>query len=841
MPAPRAYPKPVRTARAALALLLAFAVPVRAETTSDPLWYLLSTSVLAPDAKAVAAEGEGPADARGLAALQADLLSLSDGLESFRDEGQVQETLERLRPRMSPELKPFFKDRSSSLDAIYRTLAVADFTWAQRFPEPFCDPAASRRKLLASPDGLFQTVKGEASPWLVALLGPRAEGKTAEQALDQASSASKMTGAEYERLRARIRRLTLALASEKAVGAARAKLYCSRAAAFADLSAFHRAKDAALVAAGRALAQKPEQSVFAVVREGRRAAAVLLGTANGAMLVTDASIVADTDHPSLFAYSANGKPVELAATVVRRHPGLGVAVLAYSESRSRPALGLADAAPAKDELVTAYGHTTVSGLWTRTSGLVTKTGYAGFQTDAAISPEMSGGPVLDEEGKVAGLLVLRPAETEEGRWPVAVPAPVLSAWLNDPSIAISAASGVEAVEEAGTAAVLSRAGPSAPVEAGLGAWNIPNLPPPPSVPRGVCVQNCGDPRSPGSSYSRRPSSNAGAEALGEALGELALVAIFKGIPALFRGLGKLFKGNGAPAKSPARAEAKAEKEEPPPPPPKPKCELKPISAPAKAGAGPFEVSVRFSCDDDKVRLDGHRIKFTFAWDGKSSTQTATVVTGPGGYASLAIQVSNEETKLEKVRSTSEGSHEELDHYIPEPEEPAPLITAVPEGGMIAAGDPTAADRAIIGTVAATGAAGSAVGPGRIVILLGRGATLRVTAAMVLGPVATGALVLVTAKAVFDIGWSIGTVIEEKISDVQRDFKQKDKSEDCEMARPWQLSKAQIYDPHSFKDEWGARPNSLFDICACKDGSIVIKGHGICGRPGPAIITDKRWR
>ncbi|PIR19666.1 MAG: hypothetical protein COV48_00710, partial [Elusimicrobia bacterium CG11_big_fil_rev_8_21_14_0_20_64_6] len=241
----------MRTARAAVALLLAFAVPIRAETTTDPLWYLLSTYVLAVDQKAVAVEGEGVVDAKGLASLQADLLLLSDGFEGFRDEAQVKETLARLEPRMSPELKPFFKDRASSLDAIYRTLAVTDYTWAQRFPEPPCAPADARRRLLDSRDGLFQTEKGEASPWLVALLGPRAEGKSAAQALDQASSKSKLTAAEYEKRRAQVRKLTLALASDKAVGAVRTKLYCSRAAAFEDLASYHRQKEEGSTLASR--------------------------------------------------------------------------------------------------------------------------------------------------------------------------------------------------------------------------------------------------------------------------------------------------------------------------------------------------------------------------------------------------------------------------------------------------------------------------------------------------------------------------------------------------------------------------------------------------------------
>ncbi len=785
----------MRKARAALALLLAFAVPVRAETTTDPLWYLLSTYVLAPDAKAVEAAEEGPADAKGLAVLQADFLLLSDGFESFRDESQVKETLVRLEPRMSPELRPFFKDRTSSLDAIYRTLAVTDYTWAQRFPEPPCAPIEARRKLLDSRDGLFQTKKGEASPWLVALLGPRAEGKSAEQALDQASSQARLTGAEYEKLRARVRKLTLALASGKAIGAARSKLYCSRAAAFDDLAGYHRHQEKGNTLASRAAVRAaPESSVFVVVWNSRRAAATLVATKSGPVLLTDASVVQDTDHPQLLAFSEKAKPLELTATVTRRDAALGLAVLKYFEDLPRPTLALADKIPSKDDLVSAIGHTEVSGLWTKASGLVTKSGPETFQTDAAVSSDFSGGPVLNESGEVAGLLVLRPADTEEGRWPVAVPASAIARWLDGAALAVVPAT--EAIEDAGTAAILSRTRPSALTDTGLPAWEISKLPPPPSEPRGVCM-NCSSSNSPSRSYSSNSGgySSSGGKELGEALGELGLVLILKGIPALFRGIRKLFKGNGASApKDPPKSLAKAvpattTKPKPPAPPPKPECKLIKVAAPAKAGADPFAVSVGLSCNDLKIPLSGHSVTFAFDWDGKPSTQTVTVPTDASGAASLVMQVSNDETKVEKVRDVSQRSHDELDHYDPDkrdPEEPgAPVqeetASATLQGsvaGPIEAAESVAPEKALIGTIAATGASGAAVESGQIFILVGKGSALRVTATIALGPVATGVLVLVTAKQVFDIGWAIGNVVDRKSSEVQWGLKQYAKINDC---------------------------------------------------------------
>jgi len=70
----------------------------------------------------------------------------------------------------------------------------------------------------------------------------------------------------------------------------------------------------------------------------------------------------------------------------------------------------------------------------------------------------------------------------------------------------------------------------------------------------------------------------------------------------------------------------------------------------------------------------------------------------------------------------------------------------------------------------------------------------------------------------------------------------DKDEpDCKKATPWQLVQAGIEDAHEFKTDYGAVPNSRFDICACKDGSIVIKAVGSCGKSGPGITTHARWK
>ncbi len=66
--------------------------------------------------------------------------------------------------------------------------------------------------------------------------------------------------------------------------------------------------------------------------------------------------------------------------------------------------------------------------------------------------------------------------------------------------------------------------------------------------------------------------------------------------------------------------------------------------------------------------------------------------------------------------------------------------------------------------------------------------------------------------------------------------------DCKKATPFHLNGAGIADAHAFKKDFlgNKAPISRFDICACKDGSIIIKPQGQCGAPGPGIPTGYRW-
>jgi RHS repeat-associated protein len=88
-----------------------------------------------------------------------------------------------------------------------------------------------------------------------------------------------------------------------------------------------------------------------------------------------------------------------------------------------------------------------------------------------------------------------------------------------------------------------------------------------------------------------------------------------------------------------------------------------------------------------------------------------------------------------------------------------------------------------------------------------------------------------------VGAAAGALAGDKIADEICS----DEENDCSKASPWQLMKAGISDAHEFKTDYGAVPNSRFDICACKDGSIVIKAVGGCGAPGPSMTTHARWK
>ena len=102
-------------------------------------------------------------------------------------------------------------------------------------------------------------------------------------------------------------------------------------------------------------------------------------------------------------------------------------------------------------------------------------------------------------------------------------------------------------------------------------------------------------------------------------------------------------------------------------------------------------------------------------------------------------------------------------------------------------------------------------------------------------------------AIADIVWAgAGTAAVAQIWNVISDWSSDEPTEcendkNCSKASKHQLRQAGIFDEHGFKTEYGAVPNSRFDICACKDGSIIIKAQGGCGSPGPSIPTYTNWK
>lgn len=529
--------------RLALAALLALQPVVQAAELA-PVDILL-TRVIPQDESALATAG--PEKGARLAKLQSDLALVVEGLEGFASEEDASPSLKRLREAV--DVPEQFKDRASALDASYRALAVVDYTWAKRLPEAPCSPDASRAALLKS---------GPLSSWISSLLGIDAD---AAAALDRASAATKASVREYALLRAKVRRLSEALGSEKAIGAMRASLYCRRAGVYEALSAANRASG--LVAAARSTGADDVSGVYVLARPSADGLEILgAATSIDGTIVTDARLV-DSEGLVLLRRDEK-KPIPV--RVERRDSGL--ALLRASE----PVKGfsLAEAAPAKDDLIEALGHPERTGAWTRTRGLVTSADALSFQSDAVIDVGMTGGAALTEDGKLAGVFVLRRAQAggEAFDWPVAVNALALRSWLAGGPLAAPAGS-IE-IAEAGTASILTASRPlgeklspgAQATQAGYSFYQDGH--------RAVCMANCDDaapaPRvrsrttytNPRSSYGSSSSSNANAE-LGEALGKLAVIGaealIFKGIPALFRGIGSLFSKKGKSSASPSRQAA----------------------------------------------------------------------------------------------------------------------------------------------------------------------------------------------------------------------------------------------------------------------------------------------
>jgi RHS repeat-associated protein len=65
--------------------------------------------------------------------------------------------------------------------------------------------------------------------------------------------------------------------------------------------------------------------------------------------------------------------------------------------------------------------------------------------------------------------------------------------------------------------------------------------------------------------------------------------------------------------------------------------------------------------------------------------------------------------------------------------------------------------------------------------------------------------------------------------------------DCVRASAFHLAGAGITDAEEFKREYVGSAGGRFDICACKDGSLVLAAVGQCGQSGPKISTGLTWK
>ena len=574
--------------------------------------------------------GAIPERGERLAKLSADLTLAAQGLEAFRSPEDAERALKLALERVPPELKSRLSSRRQALDALYRTLAVTDYTWAARFPGENCSALERRARLLASPDALFKDPKtGEASPWVVHLLGPDAS-KGVEKTLDQASSGEAAKGRAYELLRAKTAKAAAAL--EAAPEDRRAWLHCLRGEAYESLARANQASEGPIAASrgtipsrGVALIGKTKDGAFEA-----HGAGVLITTKAGARILTDAKVVGDGDGYQA-AFPDKGAPIPV--TIERKGETLAVLSSPQDLGEGRE---LANADPAKDDLVTVVSHSEQLGAWAWTQGLVSAAQDGAFQTDAVVDAAQAGGAVLDESGRVAGLLTLRNAEAEdgEGEWPVGVPASSIKSWLEGGKL--QPASRPVALRDAGTSAIISASYIYAQTP-----WG---------TVRARCLANCGD----GGGATGGTPGNGGfiGEDIGRALGEAAVV----GLRAMFRGLGAMFrsKGNGfKPRSSPTRV-VKAEKPKPieppkPPPPPEPRLFLNISAAQERIGAGQTgEFIVRVTANRLDVKLSGIKIAFK-AVDGAGGVQEDEAWTDASGVA-----------KFRAYLPPSVAAHEDLD-------------------------------------------------------------------------------------------------------------------------------------------------------------------------------------
>lgn len=649
------------------------------EPSFDALSHLLHTYAGPVDKEAAEtpAETGSPESGARLAQIQADLALMAAGFETFRAAGNEQRALKNLPEYIVPALRPFFKDRETTLGTVYRTLAVTDYTWAIRFPEPSCDPSTRRAVLLGAKDGLFtDPISGEISSWLSRLLGPAAAGRSAEQALDRASSRQVPSAKDYELIRVKIARITEALNSEKAIGRERSKLYCMRAEAYESLAKAQQNAGSAPIQASRSSgeADSPDKAAASVLliafADGQNryravGAGVMVETPQGPRVMTDARLipVSGEEKPSLRAFTrGEGRALDRprALFVDRIDRASGIMLGRPDDEKGIPALKIAQGNASRQDFYRAIGHLSASGAWTVSQGLVTEAGDGTFVSDAILGPDMIGGPLLNDSGEVVGLIVLS-AGTGTA---VAIQTEQLRRVIDGNQAAAQDLQFLEG-RQSGSASLLTGAAPfvgelSVPgggaVEAGLpdshggvnwnggggvGNWRPRSSAGPPSGYRSTSGSSSG-------SSSAAATGAAIGQDLGKALAPLVEALIFKGIPALFRGVGVLFKSKpsvSAPSQRRETAQQKTREPEKPKEPPKITGLVINLDRETLLEGERITATASVSFDDSSAKKDGIVIDFSLDPAGMASIADnlpgSIRRTNSAGQATITYEVNSE--------------------------------------------------------------------------------------------------------------------------------------------------------------------------------------------------------
>jgi hypothetical protein len=469
-------------------LLLAALLPGRclaadAAPDPDPLTAVLKRFVAPVPLSKTPEEGR-------LSQSESDLSMLARGLEAFRHPSHYDRVRAILVPNMAEKTRPFFATRESALNALYRTLALIDYTRASNSGENPCEAAARRDSLLRDPDGLFAGKDGTLSPWLASILGIEQAGE-AKAALEKASS----TTGSREKLRARV--LALSNELEAATGVERQGKLCERAADYEALAALPAGQTGVSLAG--LVSDSRNEAVLLLRAGGKIGAAVAVKTPSGTRLLTAAALVKEGDEVALFA--ADGSSA--AARAERVDAAAGLALLTSKAAPSVTALD-ESAAPEADAIAEAIGHPRAGGAWSRTRGLIGQANKDSFQTDALFDAGSLGGPVFSADGSWLGVAVAPPG--------AAVTAAAARRWLDGKEISPKLEPGDNGTGSFLTAARLDAldafaAGGAPPLPAAqeLTEASLPDVPP----ASGHCVMYCESAGPPPPSYaSPAPSAPA---------------------------------------------------------------------------------------------------------------------------------------------------------------------------------------------------------------------------------------------------------------------------------------------------------------------------------------------